>query len=358
MTERKKREMALCRMCGRCCSMEIPLTLLDIHRLAEFRGTDESKAFTDIVQDKISPRSSLFMIRKNDDGACLFLTDKNGCSIHPAKPNACRFYSCSLQARSDFMPWTAMCTDPSQRARLWEQSVAAMVTKAYIEKNSSAWNETDYHMALKGILQNIPLRYTQKLKLARDKKGMPMAMIYDCSECEKQGACAKETPVTLDDVRRISTHLGMTWKGFFKACIAPEASSVTGGLMLKRDRHCIFFESEKQCSVEKVKPFHCRFTPCPNRIKTSEMMDALFLGSGTVEEQFRHQVAMATTRDYVYKCGAQYRKRDMELALKKMNKLTANGNELTRFCKQIVRFRYVDDTLSILETGNSKLDAG
>jgi len=133
------------------------------------------------------------------------------------------------------MPWTAACTDPAERALLWEQSVAAMVTKIYIEKNGPAWNEQDFRMALKAIEENIPVRDTQKLKLARDVQGAPVALIYDCSACEKQGVCAKETPVTLDDIRRIAAHLGMTWKGFFKTYIASEPSVHASGLKLQRN---------------------------------------------------------------------------------------------------------------------------
>jgi hypothetical protein len=98
--------------------------------------------------------------------------------------------------------------------------------------------------------------------------------------------------------------------------------------------------------VKTVKPFHCRFIPCPMRIRTSEMMDALYLESRTVEEQFPHQ---AVTRDYVFRCGARYLKRDMEQSLAKIDKLTAGASELKGFCKQISRFRYVGDTLLILE---------
>ncbi len=155
--------------------------------------------------------------------------------------------------------------------------------------------------------------------------------------------------MTLDDIRRISDHLGVTWGGFFKAYIATEPSVHSGGLKLKREAHCVFFRPNAPCVVETVKPFHCRFTPCPMRVRTPEMMDALYLGSGTVEEQFRHQAAMAVTRDYVFRCGARYLKRDMERSMAKIDKLTAGTSELKRFCKQISRFRYVDDTLLILE---------
>ncbi len=350
MADKKDIKKVTCKMCGRCCHMEIPLTILDIHRMAKFEGVPASHLFQNAVQDAISERSSLFMIRKDAEGACLFLNDEKRCSVHQAKPTVCRFYNCSLQGENGAMPWTATCTDPAERALLWEQSVAAMVTKTYIEKNGPVWNETDFRMALKAIEENIPVRDTQKIKLARDVQGAPVGLIYDCSACEKQGMCTRETPVTLDDIRRISDHLGVTLSGFFKSYISTESSVYFGGLKLKREIQCVFFRPNASCVVEDVKPVHCRFTPCPMRVRTPEIMDALYLGSGTVEEQFRHQAAMAVTRDYVSQCGARYLKRDMERSLARIDRLTASAFELKGFCKQIARFRYVDDTLPILDT--------
>ena len=349
MISKKTNQEVACQMCGSCCRMEIPLSLLDIHRMEKLKGAPASTIFHDIVQGEISKRSSLYMIRKDERGFCLFLTDEKRCSIHAAKPNACQFYSCGLQSCRDVMPWTATCTDPAQRAILWEQSVAAIVTKAYIEKNGSRWNEEDYRMAMKGILENIQVRDTQTLKLARNMDGAPMALLYDCSECGKKGLCTKETPVTLDDIRRISTFLGITWKEFFKAYLSSDASVVSGGLKLKRRGHCVFFHPEKQCGIEEAKPIHCRFTPCPLRAETDEMMDAFYLGSGTIEEQFRHQVAMAVTREYVSANGTAFKSSCVNSMLKRMEKILDQSSGLKEFCSQIARFRYVDDILPMLD---------
>lgn len=248
------------------------------------------------------------------------------------------------------MPWTATCTDPSQHAQLWEQSVAAMVTKAYIKKNGPAWNQTDYEKAMKSIHDNTATDENQKIKLARERHGAPLAMIYDCSICEKRGLCSEETPVTLDDIRRISGHLGISWKAFYMEKIMTEPSLSTGCLRLTRHGSCIFLHQERHCTIEKVRPMHCHFRPCPMKTQTTEEMDALFLGSGTVEEQFRHQVAMAVTREYVSECGTEYRKGHMVRSLKKIDEIVVSSSELKKFCKRIARFRYVDDTLKIQET--------
>jgi Fe-S-cluster containining protein len=326
--------------------MEIPLTLLDIQRVAELRGVDEREIFRDFVQERISERSSLFMIKKDHNGACIFLTSMKKCAIHTAKPNACRFYNCSLDAGEDLMPWTATCIDPSQRIKLWEQSVASMVTKAYIRNNGSAWNRTDYDKAIKTIYNNIVTDKNQRIKLAREIHGEVLAMIYDCSTCEKRGLCSEETPITLDDVRRISSYLGISRKAFFSKNIMDEPSVRTGCLRLIRDGNCVFFDQERHCTIEEVRPMHCRFRPCPMKTQTSEEMDALFLGSGTVEEQFRHQVAMSITREYVIDFGTSYRKKMIDTCLNKIDKISVDSSELKKFCSRIASFRYVDDTLT------------
>lgn len=337
-----------CNMCGKCCHMEIPLTLLDIHRIAESKHIKAARLYKKIVSDKVSQRSGLFKIHKNPDGGCFFLSKGNTCTIHEAKPNVCRFYNCSIQSKLKEMPWTATCTDPYQRVELWEQTVAAKITKVYIEKNDTKWNQVDYQHALKSILNNIKTSDSQKLKLGRSSEGNPMGILYDCSQCDNKGLCAKETVITIDDIHRICQYLGTTWKDFFNLYISSKKSKATGGLQLKRDQHCILYnEKNNQCKYEQVKPFHCRFTPCPTRTKSSEMADALFLGSGTVEQQFRHQVAISISREYVNNNGTQYNSNSFSNCLQRIKEITADNNKMNEFLHKIAKYRYVDDTLCI-----------
>jgi Fe-S-cluster containining protein len=336
-----------CKMCGECCHFEIPVTLLDIHRMANYLDMADKQVFDEYVQDKASSQSSLFMIRKNEERACVLLTADNRCTIHKAKPHACRFYTCTQNSGKDVLPWTATRTDPAERAELWEQSVAAVMTKAYIRENGATWNDSDYWKAIFGIYDNIVISDTQKIRLARNRDGAALAMIYNCSQCEKRGICANETPITLDDIRRITGHLRLPWKAFFRDKIAPEPSIHTGGLKLIRGKHCIFFHPGKHCTIEKVRPMHCLFTPCPRKTKTDEVMDCLFLGSGTVEQQFRHQVALAMTRQYVAESGVTYNQHLTKKLLETIDQLVSDRSEVERFCKKIAPYRYVDDTLTI-----------
>lgn len=350
MSTQKETSEYKCHMCGKCCYMEIPLTLLDIHRIANHKNKKPAGIFTEVVGKNISEKSSLFTIRKKQNGACIFLADDDRCLIHEAKPIICRFYNCSIKERLEEMPWTATCKTQAQREKLWEQTVAAKITKTYIEKNGLDWNKKDYNKALRSIMDNIKLRETQKLKLGRSESGQPVGILYDCSQCKNKGACAHETIITLNDIRRICDQRAVSWKRFFDVYISPEISSVTGTLKLKRDQHCILYDPQKEgCTFEEIKPFHCRFTPCPNRTESAEMMNALFLGSGTLEEQYIHQVSLAITRAYVKRYKTDYNKHSVNQALKKIDQMINDSTKKETFFQKISKFRYVNDTLIIDE---------
>jgi Fe-S-cluster containining protein len=354
-------EVDSCKMCGRCCHFEIPITLLDIHRMAKLLNVSDSQAFQEYIQHQVSPHSSLYMIRKDAHGACIFLTQDNKCSIHEAKPRGCAFYLCTrsnIEGGTDILPWTATCTDPPSRALLWEQAIAASLTGAYIKNNGASWNEADYHKAILSIYDNVIISDRQKIKLSKSESGKPLAMIYDCSQCQRRGTCPIETPVTLDDIRRIVDYLGITWEQFFREKLDYHFSTETGGLLkLKRNGHCVFFGQEEACTIEKVRPMHCRFTPCPLKTQTDEMMDCLFLGSGTVEEQFRHQVALAATRQYVSEYGTRYSREGIEKGLDTIDQMVSKHVGFDEFCRNIAHYRYVDDALLVLKQQEAALTA-
>ncbi len=336
-----------CKMCGKCCSYEIPVTLLDLHRIGKHLSIQPDVAFESYVQRTVSERSGLFMISKREDRACVFLGEDNRCTIHGVKPRACRFYFCGNEATSEGMPWTVTCTSDEARAELWEQSVAAMVTRAYIKDNGSTWNEAAYYKAILSIYDNIITSDTQRIKMARDPNGEPVCIIYDCSTCDKQGACASETPVTLDDIRRITQHAGLSWKAFFQSKLDPEPSVNTGTFRLARSGHCVFFDPETHCTIARMRPMHCRFTPCPQKAQADDVFSCLYLGAGTVEDQFRHQVALTVTRAYVQEYGVAYNNNGVRDALQRIDRLVGDRSALDQFCQRLAPFRYVDDTLLV-----------
>jgi len=190
---------------------------------------------------------------------------------------------------------------------------------------------------------NTVIKDYQKIKLGHSKNGNPKVLAHDCSKCKKPGMCADETPVTLDDIRRIVDNSDISWEVFFRDKVEPKPIKYRG-LGMKRGRHCIFFREGIQCSIEEVKPMHCRFTPCPIRVHSDEEYACYYYGSGTVEQQFRHQIALAFTREYVQEHGVAYNKKAVDKCLKKIDKFFQDSEEFEKFCERISCYRYVEDT--------------
>ncbi|MBT4511054.1 MAG: hypothetical protein HOC20_02415 [Chloroflexi bacterium] len=75
-----------CKMCGECCQYEIPITILDIHRMREYLTIPASIVFEEYIQKEVSARSGLFMITKNTQRECVLLNSDKQCSM--IVPNA------------------------------------------------------------------------------------------------------------------------------------------------------------------------------------------------------------------------------------------------------------------------------
>ncbi len=216
---------------------------MDITRISKFVGLDEETAFRQYVQKDISKKSGLFKIRKREDSTCIFLSPENRCMIQEAKPNVCSFYQCSSEVKEDILPWTSTYSEEHGQAKIWEQSVASVITRKYIQKNCTNWDGNDFEKALNTIRNNVITKESQKIKLARNEANEPICMIYDCLTCKEAGTYAVETPITLDDISRITGNLNIRWEDFFKDYLFEELSSF-GILKLKRNTQCAFFNPE------------------------------------------------------------------------------------------------------------------
>ena len=75
-----------CRMCGHCCQGEggIVLTDKDRKRLAEFLGI----SVDELVAEYAHERGGKIHLNVGDDLYCVFY--KEGCGIHPGRPDVCR----------------------------------------------------------------------------------------------------------------------------------------------------------------------------------------------------------------------------------------------------------------------------
>jgi uncharacterized protein len=81
-----KKEVFVCRMCGDCCrgTGGIVITEAESRRISGHLGLD-----LQIFHDRFTTTSgSKRQIASTAGGSCIFL-DKDGCSIHPVKPDVC-----------------------------------------------------------------------------------------------------------------------------------------------------------------------------------------------------------------------------------------------------------------------------
>ncbi len=227
--------MTNCEKCGKCCYYEIPITLLDIERIADNLNDSYEEVFNYVIQDSVSESSEIYKINKKKDGSCIFLNNDGKCGIHEFRPRTCEFYRCDHLEKDEVMPWTVYYSDDAQKSKIWEQSVAIEFTKEYIWNNGTNWNEEDYKNAINTIKDNIKSEEEENIKLSRNENGDPISQIYNCSACHSRASKIQETPVTLPEIKKISKFLNISLGEFFKDNISNELSKSTDGLKLKRD---------------------------------------------------------------------------------------------------------------------------
>src|ERR1700681_2410962 len=76
-----------CMGCGRCCANQnIQVNPFEIAMLAQNRGLST----TELIASAIEANAPI--LRTNEDGFCVFFEAGTGCTVHPARPLACRLY--------------------------------------------------------------------------------------------------------------------------------------------------------------------------------------------------------------------------------------------------------------------------
>jgi Fe-S-cluster containining protein len=84
----------LCRACNRCChGYRIRVNPFEALTLARYLGVST----TDFARHFLDADSTLK--HRGNDGSCVFLSEK-GCTVHPARPLACRLYPLGRTASS------------------------------------------------------------------------------------------------------------------------------------------------------------------------------------------------------------------------------------------------------------------
>lgn len=175
-----------CRKCGACCrhvKESVPLESLDAFRLAKYlqdRG-EPIQCMDDVLARYAVPvllhesGYMVFMLRTvGTDDACIFLKD-NKCTIHAAKPRACRTYPISVGPSKSGGYEAYLSMEQPHHFKGSQQSVKKWIQKRCSQQDYDFW-ETDI-----GSVQEIA-RLLGKLSLEQKKKALLQFLRYKYSD--------------------------------------------------------------------------------------------------------------------------------------------------------------------------------
>lgn len=175
-----------CRQCGACCrhvKESVPLESLDAFRLARYlRDRGESiQCMDDVLARYTLPillhesGYMVFMLRTvGSDDACVFLKD-NKCTIHAAKPRACRTYPISVGPAMSGGYESYLSMEQPHHFKGPQQSVKKWIQKRCSQQDYDFW-ETDI-----GSVQEIA-RLLGKLSPEQKKKALLQFLRYKYSD--------------------------------------------------------------------------------------------------------------------------------------------------------------------------------
>ena len=175
-----------CRQCGECCRHVkecVPLESLDAFRLAKYlrdRG-EPIQCMDDVLARYAVPvllhesGYMVFMLRTvGTDDVCIFLED-NKCTIHAAKPRACRTYPISVGPAMSGGYEAYLSMEQQHHFKGPQQSVKKWVQKRCSQQDYNFW-ETDV-----GSVQEIA-RLLGKLSLEQKKRALLQFLRYKYSD--------------------------------------------------------------------------------------------------------------------------------------------------------------------------------
>ena len=338
----------VCKQTGECCrEKRVHVTLLDIERMAAYLGISPREAVESYIRADPAASTAL-MLGKDSDGWCLLNTEDKRCRIHPAKPSACTLYICdpSLKSAQGY-PWSLVFDNPEGLAFIVARSIAEEATEEYVRKHGAAWDEADYQEALAAIKRRVEESAKQTQRGARLADDSCAFIMFDCPACPLRASCCKDRPLTLDDVRAISDHLALTPRQCFERVVSTELKDdALGALSLNatEEGHCTFLDpATRRCTLDDVRPLHCRLIACPAIVREPDIAERYFLGAGTLADQFRYSVALAVTRHYVAEYGRSYNEDGFAKSLLLFEHVMADHGQFQDFCTSITPFRYENE---------------
>jgi len=204
MENRDRNNQSKRKMKEKCCYMEIPLTLLDIHRIARFKKIKASSIEKEIVASKISENSSLYKIRKKEDGSCQYLS-QGKCTIRDVRPNACRFYNFSMSPGYKIDPGLKGASNTAGQTKLLEHIIATKTTGLYIAEFGISFDNNYYQKSIQYIKEQLKTNRAYKLKIGKNSQSK--VSLENRSPATAYDIYPDDIHITLVDVLRAYKHL-------------------------------------------------------------------------------------------------------------------------------------------------------
>lgn len=341
-----------CGTCNKCCfGLSIHLTLADIDRMAEYLGVDPGECLARyVVPMDATDEAPLFTFKKGEGGRCYLMNDEDRCGIHPAKPWVCKTYHCAndpgFEKGDVGIEWGTVYNNVEGHADLLRMIHARTVTGTYIARNGSNYNPTDYAICMADLTKLIAGCEDDRIKVAKDDAGQTVAMTYNCKKCTTRENCCNHAAVTLDDiqtaVQSMNKPLAEFWQEFVADAPHPQNPHVLTYKQAENGK-CGFLDAPPhRCRLGESQPAQCAFAPCP-KLSTEKTYEQYFIGSGSVYDQYRAQVATSVTRQYIQQCGAKLNERFFGRCIGMIEDLSTRAEYYKDFLEAVRAVRYINE---------------
>ena len=299
-------------MCGRCCSLDVPVSLLDIFHIAQYENQNPEEIFCKIIDIETAKKLSELILAKKEEGTCIYLGEDNLCTIHEYKPYVCRFNQCQGDKNPDNVSFSLDCSRQEKRQALWQYRIALDLTKKYIFSNGIKWNERKFFKSIEKTEKLVENIDEQKNIIIQQAPDLYQEMENSCLSCNNHGICRQEAYITLPDISRISKYLEIDYETFFHNYIAGKNSDSMQRFKLKNGDNCVFYNQlSQECRIKDVAPFYCYLTPCPGLVKNISINEVIH----------KYQISVKFTREYIAEFGYRYKESIFINCLNKIDKL-------------------------------------
>ena len=339
-----------CKQSGDCCrKRRIPVTLVEIERLAQYRSIALPAFFEQYLSAATVGNETVLLLGKAEDGWCVFNSEDKRCGVHSVKPSACALFLCleALKSREGYA-WSLLFGNEEGRRYIARRSVAQEITTQYVQAHGAQWDEKAFYEGIAEIEERQATLARQTLRAARQADDTTGFISFECPACKVRSSCCTDRPLTLDDIRAIAEYKNLSIEDCFTKYVAEEASEKSQGMLaLKRaeaEGACVFLDRENNCcSILACQPAYCRFIVCPLYQLDSDMHARYFFGAGDLEEQFRHSLAVEVTQRYIAQHGYKPDLQGITRHIQLLDELLKQETLYDEFCASVALFRYAQE---------------